>query len=364
MKSHIISLVILFSSLPSQAMLVRAVQPLARRIASRLLTPKAAPQKLVQQVPQTPVRTAPRAVVRQLTPRTPWQKQLFKTRSYYRPYAKPTWLLPAGIGTLGASTLNRYAYAEPIKVNEVKPWAEVEKQYRTLLEAEEKDIIRRIQEFLNLTPEEWEQKKEKFLPKYLQLLDSEIKREQQKNKKPVPTELKNTIAHLLQKEGIDPETITIISNPNVTLMRILGGSITNRGAIMFNETSYQWFARQPKPALEAVILHEIQHLKNNDHFTTLFIQSIGTTACWFKYLAFAEKRADILAGLASPDHAGYFSAYFRLEWDLNSWYGKLKTICKINDPHPYDSTRASYLKKLYGEMIACAKQQKSDTTKS
>lgn len=353
MKNYLISLLILLMCVPSQAMLVRAAQPVAKRIISRLLAPKA--QKVAQRTLQLPTRTAPQPVLRSA------QTKLFKARPYYRSYYKPTWLLSAGAGTLYASTLRNRAYAEPIQP---KPWATVEEQYRTWFKQTEAQYMQELFELCNITEKEWQEYVKKAEEDYISqealAMIGIVLRKINGQIAPLSDHVEAKTKQLLEQH-IPKETVFVLPYPNTNTMA------SGMTAILINEKECRTLTKE---AFEAAVLHEIQHILHKDIIHKLARKRLLKDKCDKSFTKkdrteilkaierFEEKRADILGALAAGlEHTQSFSSYFCKNAASEISLFKLHNI-DVKDygkyasgTHPLNYTRCTYLDKLYKQML-------------
>jgi hypothetical protein len=359
-------------------MLVRAVQPIAKRIASRLLTPKAAPQKLVQQLPQLSTRTAPRTAVRQFTPRTPWQTKLFKPRPYYQKYAKQqNWWLPTALGAcaLTASIVQNHAESEKNSSSSVeqKAWTAVEERYRKEFAQEETQLMQEACQILGITQAEWDQAIPALLERYNKRIHDELAVTYEI---PLSINYVTMVHEMLQKSNIDLKSIKIVRNDNFKGNIGVAGN-TTKGILCINER-YCTAQNYSNDELKAYIAHEIQHLIHDDSFFSE-LTCVGNMNCkkvilWNrKYKKFKERRADISAGLANLSYTQALRDIFATKGTYNSCMNYEEQIEDAFDienlwytqEHPAYKTRFTYMDKLYWEMMACVEQQKkSETAKS
>lgn len=359
MKNYCLSLLIVLTTCSSQAMIVRALNPLAKRLVSRVLKPKQAPHAphtLQQSAARAVTAPAPK-VARPLTQRI----KLFKAQPKYKTYAKPTWLLPAALGANALSSSR--AYAEPV---EKKPWAELEEKYREEFKRIEKEGKEKLFSLLKITEQEWQTCLDKA-EKEETTQDNEWY--QLANHIPVSTKTRSIIERLLQQQGISPETIHIVGEKKPRRFwyhNNFMGVGTNYIAIC----EKHWINRQDK-VIEATVFHEIQHLIHKD---VVYLQTIKKL-CLDKKIPteqmhniekttrlLFEKRADILGCLAaSPEHAYAFSNFHYNHMEYETRLLEKQGVDHLEDSsyatHPLYRTRYAYLRKLYWEMLDCVNKQ-------
>lgn len=349
-------------ALTSQAMFVRAMQPIAKRLASRLLTPRATSQTpSIQRSLQLPTRTVKVPSVKpasSFSSRSTQYMKLFKARPNYHYYynSKSRWMLPAalGIGTLATSTLHDHAYAESDNNDQGKQCS-VQEQYRNALEEEGAKLISEFLVAIGKTEEEWEQIKAKLQEPYLRAVEENIK-EQIPQHNSLSPKFKNTIISLLKQHEINPQMVTFIRDDTSAGMGVLGAPVIGKIRFTVNERQCNCLTQKE---LEWVTLHEIQHLKHNDTFMGFITtNNRNANAILHKYIIFVEKRADILAALTSLEHAKAAADFSLRQWNVYSWHQKLLHALRIKNlscedgKHPAIEKCVTYTAKLYEEMLA------------
>jgi len=251
-----------------------------------------------------------------------------------------------------------------------QPWSAVEKRYRKELAQEEKKIISEFLVVAGRTNREWKRTKKIIKKAYFRYIEHERTKESQKlNGKEVTPPLENIIQNVLKQQGIDPAIAFIVSdNEYDSPMAVLGGAFANKVLIRVNEKLCNRLFNSLFE-LEAVILHEIQHIKNDDCFFNIFaLKIIDDTyeeaikekllQLKMQYSLFVERRADILAALVSIEHAKASVVVHNRLSIVDDWC-RVNNIWVTNDSHPSTQKRVTYLTNLYHEMLEATQKNKN-----
>ncbi len=323
-------LLIILTSLPLQS---NAMLSLMRPLALRMLrsNPRIGTSSFYKSMPSSPLALSDRKAIVSKGFSTLRSFSSMKHPKFFR-FPKFRLILPATLGLTGLMLASHVQQAEPKK--EAKPWAAVEERYRRELQAEEKQLMEEFFRLTNITQEEWDNERTKFKLSYL-TNEKKLARAKKKSKSHPPTPLvANTIKFHLKQQGVNPQSIPLIRSDRGNFV-----AMTDQLSIWVNEKELKSSSLN---FIHATILHEIEHIKNEDVTTRLLIRKLFNqkNVPWLprwdflnRHLIFCEKRADILAGVKNISYV------------------------QADQLHYCDSVfqeRCDYTRKLHKEMMECA----------
>lgn len=235
----------------------------------------------------------------------------------------------------------------------------VTEKYITQLAAEEDELMQEYLKITGLTKEELDFYRVTAYPYYMQTRCEEIAR-MKANAAPLPKELLKKAQTMLKMFFIDANKISIIRNPQYTVNCAACGISLQFGSSYccpydFKEKSNNCGFKFSDEALEATLLHEIQHIMHDDAYehTTLnwclhnqhrnydkkaYAKFLET------YSKFKERRADIMTGLTDITYCNRSIKCFE-ELQINDPGENI-----LNSTHESHPVRMTYMRKLLKEM--------------
>lgn len=139
--------------------------------------------------------------------------------------------------------------------------ADVQKKYADELAKQEQALIREFCAACKITPDEYYLRLKQDEGKYAKRDIREAEELIKKYGLPKNQAMVNLIKKLLKENGINPEQVTLISNPEHV---VLTHGVLPHGTIEYGENI---LSKLPAYMVENYILHEIAHLKNKDAHT-------------------------------------------------------------------------------------------------
>jgi hypothetical protein len=241
-----------------------------------------------------------------------------------------------------------------------KPWYEaVTKKYIAQFEQESKEILAEYCKILGATQEQIDYFKVTAFPSY------EHQRQKwaltlKMNSAPVPGSLLKKIEYMLNKFFIDLKGITIVRNVGLNSEFGVCEYSFQVGILPcckydFINTKFECNFSLTDEALEAVLIHEVQHILHNDNYKLIALKWYSGTInksydkqaldkLFERYSKFHERRADIITGLADIKYCKGLIDFFH-EMQRRDYSESAE-----NSTHEVTPVRTTYMKKLLLEI--------------
>lgn len=232
----------------------------------------------------------------------------------------------------------RKKYYEVLKA---KPWGKVAEKYIKQLEDEKRTLMEEFFKLTGITAKEWEEERIENQTVYCYVEQEKIEKIQSLT--PVAYNIEKQFKKFLENLGMQHKIKFIVTQKN---------SFTMTSYQNYVGISFAWNLWHVDDEMKFGMLHEIQHLLHNDHFSVLGFRTVcrkknnhnAEKVFEKKYRWFIEKRADLLAGL-------YDSSYCKAIADI---------IRPEDEDHPSAAETTKYMTQLYQEMLEEIEQNKQN----
>lgn len=233
-----------------------------------------------------------------------------------------------------------------------KPWGAVSEKYIAFFQRENRKLMNQLCILVpHMTPLQWHIYKQQFAKNSFEPAQSFFIDQLEHSTNEISLMILNKAKKLTQKVGINPDSIKFLYDKDEKGFMEVG----QKAVYICNDAHTLLELKNNKKAFDGAILHELQHILHDDTLILDYVEYINfiyrNNSNKEEFQKFAkkaahlrEKRADICAGLVSPQYA---QALIKL-------FGKFNDM--ESQKHPAMSTRVDYLKQLHQEMLDAIKK--------